>query len=535
MSRKVYYSTSIFTADSLNTISGAVVVEGENILYVGDKAGAEKYLEGAEVEDLGDKTIAPGLIDSHTHFFLTGRMLTFSIFADPSYTEERIVKEMKELIKERPGKPFYFVWGYDPGTAGKITTKKLDEYFGKDTATVAIDLTGHAGGFSSKALELAGWDPNDIPEGSVVEYEDDGSVSYIGETLFLKFLAVLVNEATDEEIDMAIDELGAHMNKNGYTSTIEVLPLGGIELWNERKYRERAKEKSLPLRIAINTALEDGPSQWLKFRDDWQWDFAFHVGLKVFVDGVPQGSESAWLEEPYASRSDWYGEPCIDMDYLRKMVKEANDMGIGVRAHCTGDRSFNEMVRAFMQSDNTYPVNCIEHGMMISEKSKDLIQEYTKTKTLGVNSQPELLGIDSVSKISEMFLGKERAEKIWPHKSLQESGATVCFSSDCPNAFGDISTVFRYSVNRLADEPQSPYANVGLGMQESFSPAETLIALTANPAKTMGKENILGKLKPGFKADIAIFDQNIFELDKDAYDQIEVYKTVLNGKEVYEK
>lgn len=535
MKRKVYYSTSIFTADNLETISGAIVTEGENILYVGNKKGAEKHLDGAEILDLGKRTISPGLIDAHTHFFLTGRMLSFSIFADPSYTEKRIVEELTKLIKKAPGQPFYFLWGYDTGVAGKLTTRKLDNYFGKDTGVVCIDLSGHAGGFSSKALELGGWDPNNIPAGSDIDYEEDGSVAYIGETLFLQMLAILVNRASDEEADIAIDKLGFLMNQNGFTATSEVLPLGGIELWNESRYRERADNKTLPVRIAINTAFESPPSDWLKFRDDWQGDFVFHVGLKVFIDGVPQGSETAWLSEPYTTRPDWYGEASVDMDYVRDRVKQANDLGIGVRAHCTGDRSFNEMILAYMQSDNEEAINAIEHGMLISDKTLDLIREYTKTKTLGVNTQPGLLMFDSVNKVTETFLGEERAEAIWAHQSLQKAGAAVCFSSDCPNAFADINDIFRHAANRLSDVKESPYANVGIGMKESFSPAETLIALTANPAKTFKKENRLGKIKAGFKADLAIFDCDLFELDKNEYDSISIYKTVLNGEEVYSK
>ena len=59
MSKKIFYSSSIFTSDSMEPIDGAVVIDGENILYVGDRKGAEAYLDGAVTEDLGSKTIAP--------------------------------------------------------------------------------------------------------------------------------------------------------------------------------------------------------------------------------------------------------------------------------------------------------------------------------------------------------------------------------------------------------------------------------------------------------------------------------------------
>src|SRR5271165_2544663 len=46
---------------------GEVLVDGEKIVEVGS---AVKHPAGAEVIDLGDRTLLPGLIDAHVHLFL---------------------------------------------------------------------------------------------------------------------------------------------------------------------------------------------------------------------------------------------------------------------------------------------------------------------------------------------------------------------------------------------------------------------------------------------------------------------------------
>src|SRR5439155_17042091 len=46
---------------------GVVQIDGERIIAVGGAVPA-----GSEVIDLGDATLLPGLIDSHTHLFLWG-------------------------------------------------------------------------------------------------------------------------------------------------------------------------------------------------------------------------------------------------------------------------------------------------------------------------------------------------------------------------------------------------------------------------------------------------------------------------------
>src|SRR5579864_7589488 len=46
---------------------GEILVEGERIVEVGSSV---KQPAGAEVIDLGDRTLLPGLIDAHVHLFL---------------------------------------------------------------------------------------------------------------------------------------------------------------------------------------------------------------------------------------------------------------------------------------------------------------------------------------------------------------------------------------------------------------------------------------------------------------------------------
>ncbi len=46
---------------------GEILVQGEKIVEVGTSV---KYPSGAEVIDLGDRTLMPGLIDAHVHLFL---------------------------------------------------------------------------------------------------------------------------------------------------------------------------------------------------------------------------------------------------------------------------------------------------------------------------------------------------------------------------------------------------------------------------------------------------------------------------------
>ena len=64
----VLHAPRLLEIESGNTITpGEVLVEGDRIAEVGP---AVKRPPGAEVIDLGDTTLLPGLIDAHVHLFL---------------------------------------------------------------------------------------------------------------------------------------------------------------------------------------------------------------------------------------------------------------------------------------------------------------------------------------------------------------------------------------------------------------------------------------------------------------------------------
>jgi len=64
----VLHAARLFDAASGNIITpGEVLVRGERIVEVGTKVARPT---GAEVIDLGDRTLMPGLIDAHVHLFL---------------------------------------------------------------------------------------------------------------------------------------------------------------------------------------------------------------------------------------------------------------------------------------------------------------------------------------------------------------------------------------------------------------------------------------------------------------------------------
>jgi imidazolonepropionase-like amidohydrolase len=58
----------IFTVDDDKPWAQAVAIKGEKFVFVGDDAGAAKFIsDKTQSIDLGGRLVIPGIVDSHTH------------------------------------------------------------------------------------------------------------------------------------------------------------------------------------------------------------------------------------------------------------------------------------------------------------------------------------------------------------------------------------------------------------------------------------------------------------------------------------
>ena len=540
MNRKVYLSSSIFTSENSIPEAGAVVVEGDRIVYAGLEEGMPSIREDDVVEDLGDRTIVPGFIDCHAHSFLGIRMLQNNACSlSPTYTEEELIEAMTTFIDNNPEpiNGLYYFFDYDFEHSGRFTKYRLDEMFG-DKAIMLTDFSLHGGAFSSKALELLE-DDGTIPAGSNVQYEADGSVGYWGEAAFFKLHTKAMMLGGDDLDDETIDKIQELYNSNGYTSIAEMRPLGSVTdyIWAENQYLKREKEGGLSLRIGVCSSLVSDSETWLEDKGKFNGDYVFFNALKGFMDGGYINS-TAW------TTAEWiYGEnkgtetgPTNDMELYARKIKEANDLGIGVRLHAEGDLAIEKALELFAQSENKSVLNQIEHGTAMTEKTLADIREYlAKGRRLSVNMQPAFLYNEAPTKEHPASCGNEFYDRCAVRvKSIMETGADVSVgSTDFPVTQPVPSEHIRIAVNRLSDEADSVYFGDGYTKHEAITLAEAIIGNTHKAAAALGRSDDLGLIKVGYKADLTIFDQDIFKLNPEDYKTIKVFKTISNGKEVY--
>jgi predicted amidohydrolase YtcJ len=128
-------------------------------------------------------------------------------------------------------------------------------------------------------------------------------------------------------------------------------------------------------------------------------------------------------------------------------------------------------------------------------------------------------------------LGAERAApgRAFPVRSLHESGALVALGSDWPVARFDPR--LGLSAARLrrppGERPRRPYDD------EAIDGLAALEGYTTAAAATVGEGARLGRVQPGFQADLTVFAEDPVECDPDELPALPLVLTVVDGEVVY--
>jgi hypothetical protein len=238
---------------------------------------------------------------------------------------------------------------------------------------------------------------------------------------------------------------------------------------------------------------------------------------KFFWDGA-FSSKTAWLTEPYVGEPDNYGEG-FDASQIRALIEPAIRDRRQVAAHSIGDRATKEYLDAAERLAVEYPHlremrNRIEHGQLIRS------QDIQRIVDLGfeVSTQPHAA---ATPEKDIGLVGRERARRAYPYRSLIDAGAQVSFGSDYPGegSFEPLLGI-HYVVNREGPEAIGPY--------------EALRAYTLGSAHAEFAESQKGSIEEGKLADLVVLAEDPTRVEPKGIKDIRVELTVMDGRITYD-
>lgn len=531
----VMHNTTIYTANDNQWTAEAVATLGDKIIYVGDNAGAEKYMCGdANVMDMNGKYVYAGFTDGHQHVEGIGkRPKTLSLFgigtlketvdaikafsdanvANGDWVQGRGWIEREWTDEER----FLTRHDVDPFTANKpLFMPRAD---------------GVSALVNSKALELAGVtkDTPD-PQGGKFERDPDGTPNgYVLATAMNIFRAIIPKETREYKKDSLMQ--GMYENaKLGWTNTQDAgMPYESIEIMKEIHAEGKMSTRIYAAANVMEawTLLERGR----EVTDDNMFDLR---GIKVYIDGT-LGSRGAALLADYEDATHNGFMNRTTKEELEPILREALRKGLQVETHTIGDRAVRSLLDWYEEAFNDVPKEewavpnprwRLEHAQIIPAVDQE------RFVSLGVipSMQPSH-GIGDLNFAPDR-LGEDRLAYSYPWQSLVDLGLKIVGGSDAPVELGDPRIEFYAAVARKRLDGTS---GEGWHPELAVSRETALKMFTIWPAYGAFQEDIRGSVEVGKYADFTVLDSDWLKVPEADILTSENLMTIVNGKVTYQK
>jgi imidazolonepropionase-like amidohydrolase len=180
------------------------------------------------------------------------------------------------------------------------------------------------------------------------------------------------------------------------------------------------------------------------------------------------------------SRGDSPGAPQFTVEELRAAVEEAHAAGRKVAAHAHGARGIKNALAAGVDS--------IEHGSLIDDEGIAMMVKQGTWLVADIYNDDYILGRAREFHIPEEFIEKEK--KLG---QLQRDNFAKAVKAGVKVAFGTDAGVYPHGENAR----QFAYM-----VQYGLTPARAIRSATSDAAELLGRSKDLGRIAPGYHADL---------------------------------
>jgi predicted amidohydrolase YtcJ len=248
--------------------------------------------------------------------------------------------------------------------------------------------------------------------------------------------------------------------------------------------------------------------------------------IKLFADGT-LGAHTAWMRRPYRDKPATRGVPVLDDKTLTHFVQKAAAGGMQVLVHAIGDAGIDAVISAF-ETVTSPGSNPLRHGIIHCQiTSADLLERMARNRLLAL-VQPVFLEDDM--HILERRVGPELAATSYAWGSMHRLGIPVSYSTDAPVSGMDPLHCIAWAV-LLRDSAYTDPNGFYPGEQVDVHAA--VDAYTAASSFSAFDEHHLGRIAPGYLADMVFLDRDIFAIPPEDIRKTRVLRTMCAGETVY--
>jgi predicted amidohydrolase YtcJ len=513
----IIINSHVYTVnDNFDRVEAFAIKDGK-IFDVGTNVEIQSKYRSMFINDTKGKTVVPGLIDAHCHFYGLGlQQQKVDLTDTKSYDEvlERIVKfQKKHQLSFITGRG----WDQNDWEIKEFPTKeKLDALFPK-TPVVIRRIDGHALLANQAAIDLAGITSQTTYTGGEIII-NNGELTGV----FIDNPMDLINKIIPKPSrKMQIDALKIAQKINfayGLTTVDDaglsrdvIKLIDSLHQTGDLKIKVYAMVSATAENIDYYTKKGIVKTEHLNVRS-----------FKAYADGA-LGSRGAVLKKAYSDKPNHYGALVTPIHQLKAYAKKIAQTPFQMNTHAIGDSANNVMLKIYTEvldgkKDRRWR---IEHAQVID------LHDFKYFENILPSIQP-------THATSDMYwakdrLGKNRIQGAYAYKRLLDAYGKVAIGTDYP--IEKVNPMLSFFA-AIARKDLMDYPKEGFQMENALTREEALRGMTIWAAYANFEENEKGSIEIGKAADFTILDKDLMLIEANKIPGIRIEETYVNGKQV---
>ena len=543
----VYRNGKFYTVNDSQPWAEAVAIKDGKFTVVGSNTSVEAVTgQATQVHDLNGGFVMPGILDLHSHPFITPWYGSMNLSLQEPADVDAILAEVGAYAQANQNREWIIGGQWSLGVfPDDSPSKELLDKIVPDRPVALLDQTGHSMWLNSRALELSGITAETTTSQLIVIKKDPASGEPTGtiSEQAIQLVEQVIPQATAEEYAGPIEEVFEMYLSYGVTAqqTAEGHrgPLDALRLLEAQGRLEQRVFVSWDWKTTLNLAysVEDIEEQ-IENRAIYASDLVYPNYVKIFGDGSPIARTSLLLE-PYEGEADFYGDANMTAEEFAEGFIKFDNMGVGVHIHVLGDGTARRVVDAFeimkRKNGDTGVRHKLAHNFLTTKAD---LARLAQMKDVNIDFSPPAFGPHVAVKAGFVPpIGEARYQRSMRVKTALDLGLHVGQGSDwltlnpTPNPFIALEGM----VTRQNTFKFDPELAGTVNLADAVSLEQAIAICTLGGAGVLGAENHIGSIEVGKFADMILLDQNLFEIEARKISDTRVLHTMLAGKVVYNR
>jgi len=512
-----------------NTLGGttALAIEDDRIIAAGsDDQVLNLSRPGTQCNNLAGAFVLPGMTDSHIHLDLFGQSLAMVDCSTSSKAECLKRVELKSLQISEDAWITGHGWNHNLWKTGHGTARDLDTVTHGRPAFLT-DISLHSAWLNSQALRLAGITAQTPdPEGGIIQRDQHGNPTGILFESALNLVEKIIPAIPMAERQRNLLKAQERLLSCGITSVHDFDRAPCFSALQQLDF-----EGLLRLRVLKSLSVEQlDEALALGLRGGFGQNHLRIGPVKMFSDGA-LGPQTAAMLSPYEGSTDRFGELLLSSDEVFETGVRAAVGGLSLAVHAIGDRANREVLAAFErlrayeeQHNLPHLQHRVEHMQLLEPGDIRKVADLEVTASM----QPVHMYEDMCT--ADRQWGT-RSAHAFPIQSLLNTGARVVFGSDAPVENPNPFWGMHAAVTRKRRD--APRGQPGWYANECINLESALAGYTINPAIQARTGHFLGRLQPGYLADLVVLRRNPFNIPVEELHTLLPQKVMVSGNWVF--